>query len=205
MSKQTDHEKITLQCSLKATGKLFPKIDRTRLTDEKVVTKFKQILDATVIPDWCTSLDQRAYFCALSIVEAAAAALPKSQRKKMQEYISEQTFAFITGRRRLAKPLRKAAQRGRHRRLVTRRISRERAYSIERPTISLPTKCLDQHYRGFLRLAAEAQRANDSNDYKGFFDAARDWYNDTRNASSRLVDDDYDVFLNQQATRAAEA
>eukprot|EP00959_Pyramimonas_sp_CCMP1952_P329154 6890804-Pyramimonas_sp.AAC.1 len=118
------------------------------------------MLGATVIPDWYTSLDQHAYFYALSIMEAASAAFPKSKHKKMQEYISDQAFGLIIHRRRLASS-------GRSMDIVTSRIIKDIAYAIERPTRSVPSKCIDHHYIGLMRLAIEAQQAHISNDYNG--------------------------------------
>eukprot|EP00959_Pyramimonas_sp_CCMP1952_P054625 1141824-Pyramimonas_sp.AAC.1 len=62
----------------------------------------------------------------------------------MQEYISDETFAFIIDRHRLAKLLTEAAQHGTA--PVARRITKGIAYTIEHPTRISPTKYLDQHY-----------------------------------------------------------
>eukprot|EP00959_Pyramimonas_sp_CCMP1952_P317930 6653288-Pyramimonas_sp.AAC.1 len=75
---------MACQISTRTKKELFPKIGRTKLTDEEAINKFKRMVEATVIPDWYTSLDQLAYVYELNIMEAATAAFPNRQHKRTQ-------------------------------------------------------------------------------------------------------------------------
>eukprot|EP00959_Pyramimonas_sp_CCMP1952_P166328 3476574-Pyramimonas_sp.AAC.1 len=95
-----------------APNHFSPKIDRNLLKSEEAARRFKDVLNSTTPPTWNMNYDEHVYYYRLTIMEAAQRSFARKDQRKFQQYISQETLAFIMCRRKFMKYIRKASDDG---------------------------------------------------------------------------------------------